>query len=341
MVRPWMHPSVFVGRADASVSAGCNKEGGSAAGEIAPEHDRFGRRYESSIFQWLPATFCLKTSRFIDPVHPLYPRQESTEELYESLEGVMKQVAWPLLRRCWMSARDEKYLSAGGEGMDDLLTTSKDNRNQKRFYVDDEDEERFASVQIITKIADYEFSSACRDYEGVWHVEGMSHERIVATACVVLEKPDCVTGGDLYFRAPFTKNDGRKLLYEIPQDRPDIVDHWIEELGLYPLGKVEMPAGKALAWPNSFVHKLGKMELISPTDSPHANKNSVSVTQTVRRRILVFWLVDPANPQELTTKTAETNYSVERALQSRLALMEERKKHKENWNQRAVTLCEH
>ena len=40
-------------------------------------------------------------------------------------------------------------------------------------------------VQVITKIVDYELEPG-QTYEGVWHVEGMSHENIISTICLGL-----------------------------------------------------------------------------------------------------------------------------------------------------------
>ena len=35
-------------------------------------------------------------------------------------------------------------------------------------------------LQVLTKIVDYEMKPG-QTYNGVWHVEGMSHENIIAT----------------------------------------------------------------------------------------------------------------------------------------------------------------
>jgi len=40
---------------------------------------------------------------------------------------------------------------------------------------------------VITKIVDYELDPG-QSYDGVWHVEGMSHEEIVATAIYFIHR---------------------------------------------------------------------------------------------------------------------------------------------------------
>ena len=47
-------------------------------------------------------------------------------------------------------------------------------------------------LQVVTKIVDYELAPG-ETYEGVWHVEGMSHEEIVATAIYFIDRDeDCL-----------------------------------------------------------------------------------------------------------------------------------------------------
>jgi hypothetical protein len=63
-----------------------------------------------------------------------------------------------------------------------------------------------------------------------------------------------------------------------------------------------------------------------------------------KRRIIVFWLVDPERKEMVTS--AEINpqqvlFSREDALRYRLELMEERKRHKQDFNVREIELCEH
>merc|ERR1712203_482879 len=70
---------------------------------------------------------------------------------------------------------------------------------------------RGRTIQVITKIVDYEVP-AHGVHEGVWHVEGMSHENIVATAELILSKDASLSGGDLEFKRSFTKSESGHLI---------------------------------------------------------------------------------------------------------------------------------
>jgi hypothetical protein len=58
----------------------------------------------------------------------------------------------------------------------------------------------------------------------------------------------------------------------------------------------------------------------------------------------VVWLVDPDAKGIVTTADVELqqlSMKREDALKYRLELMEERKRHKQDWNVRTIELCEH
>lgn len=66
-------------------------------------------------------------------------------------------------------------------------------------------------LQVITKIVDYKLSPG-ETYTKVWHVEGMYHEEIVATA-LYFEREDEFKGGNILFKRACHSNDvpqGRK-----------------------------------------------------------------------------------------------------------------------------------
>jgi len=107
------------------------------------------------------------------------------------------------------------------------------------------------------------------------------------------------------------------------------VDDFIQDKGLVPLGRLPLKLGQLTAWPNSHVHKL----------APLRNKASAPA----QRRIVVFWLVNPSHRIVSTKHVApqQGTMSLEDAKQHRLELMEERKLHKQDWNVREVSLCEH
>ena len=191
-------------------------------------------------------------------------------------------------------------------------------------------------LQVITKIVDYELKPG-QSHEGVWHVEGMSQEDIVLTALYILDRDDCISGGDLMFKRAFFEDEARNIFRNVGQERPLALDEEIEN-GLVPLGKVETNKGRLIVFPNSHVHKLTKMV----NDSVVEMSGDDSVVS--KRRIVVFFLVNPLRRIVSTCEVAPQkggSMTHEDALKHRLELMKVRKYHKQDWNVRDIHLCEH
>merc|ERR1712066_890646 len=81
-------------------------------------------------------------------------------------------------------------------------------------------------LQVIVKIADIEVPPG-GTHEGVWHVEGMSHENIVATAEVILHKDPTLQGADLEFKRAFTIDEAGTIRMEVAQCRSEAVEEFI------------------------------------------------------------------------------------------------------------------
>ena len=96
-----------------------------------------------------------------------------------------------------------------------------------------------------------------------------------------------------------------------------------------PLGTMKTPNGRVIVFPNSHIHRVTKM----------SSKNGADAV----RRILVFWLVNPESPivSSANVKPQQNMISFGVAKKHRLALMRERKVHKEDFSEREVFLCEH
>ena len=61
---------------------------------------------------------------------------------------------------------------------------------------------RRRQLQLETKVVDYELGDG-QSYGGVWHMEGMSHEEIVATAIYFIDRDDGIKGGGILFKQAF------------------------------------------------------------------------------------------------------------------------------------------
>merc|ERR1719433_41235 len=155
----------------------------------------------------------------------------------------------------------------------------------------------------------------------------MSHENIVATAELVLQKAPVLEGGELEYKRAWTKTEVGRFS-GLPQCRAGTIEDYIER-GLAPLGRVPLELGQLTAWPNSHVHKL----------SPLTNRSDAPA----QRRIAVFWLINPERRivSSRHVPPQQTKISLDEARAHRTELMEERKRHKQDWNVREVSLCEH
>mmetsp|Transcript_26698 Transcript_26698/g.78616 ORF Transcript_26698/g.78616 Transcript_26698/m.78616 type:complete len:451 (-) Transcript_26698:289-1641(-) len=143
-------------------------------------------------------------------------------------------------------------------------------------------------LRVIVKLANIELTPERPAYPGgTWHVEGEPQEAIVATAIVYYDM-DNVTESLLGFRRPV---DAMDIEYE--QDDWASVDaayglDWhatddraatvVEELG----SAVAQP-GRIICFPNTLQHRVAPFRLTDPTRAGH-------------RKILAFFLVDPAVP---------------------------------------------
>ncbi|CAJ1414954.1 unnamed protein product [Effrenium voratum] len=299
-------------------------KGGYAGGKggHSPVTDFWGRPYEASGYQWLPSEVSVDASgkcRFETYINNL-PADHS--ELYEALGQ--------LLSRCLPQLEASYAFAKVVEGVVD--PDEEEDPDESDCSAGDPKALEAASLkgrklQVIVKIVDYQVGPGLC-HEGVWHVEGMSHEQILATAEVVLRRDAALEGGDLEFRRGYSSSEASSLTLNFPQMRPEGFDEVVER-GLVPLGRLSLPAGRVASWPNSHVHRLS--ELRNAGDGPSA------------RRIAVFWLVNPEVRIISTQHVSEQQQLRSRdwALQHRLALMEERKFHKQSWNIRRVGLCEH
>merc|ERR1712087_750842 len=88
-------------------------------------------------------------------------------------------------------------------------------------------------LQVVTKIVDYELAPG-ETYEGVWHVEGMSHEEIVATAIYFIHRDRDIGGGNILFKRAFHRDEANFVYSAISQERPREVESMIRG-GLIPL----------------------------------------------------------------------------------------------------------
>lgn len=318
-VRDVVHPSLFPfvkGRTKL-------RPGAKAPPEPKPsEHDFWGRPYERSKYQWLPTPIAVdrnggvKILSYINNLdRNVYP------EVYDDLAELLG-VMLPLFESVYGYAKSVAF--HGAEVPEHELPEGSPRRSPgkrpPRVSL------RGRTLQVITKIVEYRLGT--KPFESVWHVEGMSHENILATGVYVLDRDPALAGGELQFKRAYTQDEAGQLFWNIPQCRSHAMDTMIDE-GVVPVGTLGMPAGRLLVFPNSHIHQLTPMRATG--------------AKQATRRVIVMWLVNPERPILSTREVRPQQGTMSRAdaEKHRLALMKERKLHKQSLNVRAVSLCEH
>ncbi len=292
----------------------------------SPEYDRFGRIYEASIYQWLPTPFRIGSdgSVTIDSYINNLDRTQFAA-VYDDLAALFA-TALPLIESVvgYVDQTDfwkEEHSDIEHEGE----LPEKVRQTQRQVEATSL---RGRDLLVIPKIVEYQLAAG-ETHEGVWHVEGMSHEHIVATCVYILDRDESLEGGDLSFKRAYTVEEAGRLFWNIDQCRPRPIEELVNE-GTIPVGSVATSKGRLVVFPNSHIHKLNALKVAASA-------------QQARRRVIVFWVVDPSIKIPSTREVAPQQgvISQEDALRIRLDLMEERRRHKQSLNIRAVSLCEH
>lgn len=207
---------------------------------------------------------------------------------------------------------------------------------------------RGQKLQVIPKIVDYELTPQHDSYEGVWHVEGMSHEEIVLTCLYILDRDNTIEGGEIQYKRAFLMDEVNYIWLNIHrQFRPEFFDTLLVDQELCPLGTVATPRGRLLVFPNSHIHRVKAMKIARQHQEKEQSNYGKDTANGAKRRIVVFFVVNPqrriVSTREVAPQQLHSGGSLqhEEALEHRLALMTERKFHKQDWNVRHVELCEH
>jgi hypothetical protein len=319
-VRDLVHPSLYPYIAERS------KTRKSVPTAETPSQDRFGRPFESSRYQWLPTPFHVAENGTVS-ISSYINNLDRTRHAaaYDDLAALFA-TALPLIESVVGYVETTKFWQEECKDVEhegDLPNDVDDTQGPAPVKV-----LRGRDVLVIPKIVEYRLA-ADETHEGVWHVEGMSHEHIVATCVYILDRDDALTGGELRFKRAYTVEEAGRLFWNISQSRPSAVEQLVDE-GFIPVGSVATPAGRMLVFPNSHVHKLSMLSVVNGATEG-------------RRRVIVFWIVDPSVsiPSTQDVPAQQGVIPHEKALKIRLELMEERRRHKQTLNVRAVSLCEH
>lgn len=106
-------------------------------------------------------------------------------------------------------------------------------------------------------------------HEGVWHVEGMAHDRIVATGIHYLSASASLSPGSLAFRRPLAKAETKIIEGRFKHETPPPFPY---KRVCVEVGEVGTPPGSALVFPNSLQHKLGQLRCDAAAKEPGVRK---------------------------------------------------------------------
>ncbi|TQV93510.1 WD40 repeat 2 [Cordyceps javanica] len=143
-------------------------------------------------------------------------------------------------------------------------------------------------LQVIVKLANIHLTPEKPHYDGgSWHLEGQQNEHIVATALYYYDN-DNITESLLYFR---TSADSEGLSMNLNYMQSDVrsiartfaVEQRHEASTLQDVGSVTTREGRAVFFPNLFLHRVDPFGLRDKTRPGH-------------RKILALFLVDPEVP---------------------------------------------
>uniref|UniRef100_A0A914DFU3 Uncharacterized protein n=1 Tax=Acrobeloides nanus TaxID=290746 RepID=A0A914DFU3_9BILA len=264
---------------------------------------------ESKKFQWLPSEFVVDSvtgavhiDSYINNLHP-----EEHESLYATLEKIfskfvpmfeilLTRLVNPIELRLklpaykWYVESNVDVEEKGNDEDEEDDDEEEEDEEQTRTFIDLKPGDfqppnlpenvislKGKRLQVIVKLANIHLTPEKPSYPGgVWHVEGMLNERIVASGIYYYDMEN-ITESRLSFRQAIAEPK-----YE--QDDRRGCEHFYgledESALTQELGYVCAEPGRLIVFPNVFQHKVEPFELVDKTRPGH-------------RKILVFFLVDP------------------------------------------------
>eukprot|EP01080_Neovahlkampfia_damariscottae_P008200 gene8200-28_t len=264
-------------------------------GEILKSNIKHGQ-YRSEEFQWLPADVDVSNDgkiKFLSYINNLHPYER--RELYGNISRILEKFI-PLFENVLTDSVNSNdniqkidmydlYDKPNSE--DDLdeyyvyrrpnwvpfNTTFKPNSIENKINL------KGRKLQIIVKMANILLTPENPNYEGgVWHVEGMENEDIVATGIYYYDNEN-ISNSKLHFRQSVLDPDyeqgdheGVGMIYELFDEGPMNQQ----------IGYITSQSERCIAFPNIYQHKVSPFKLEDSTKNGH-------------RKILVFFLVNPKN----------------------------------------------
>ena len=183
----------------------------------SPSHDRFGRPFETSRFQWLPTPFQVTADGRTTIASYINNLDSARHPEASSNLAALFGTALPLLENVMGYVQSTMFWT------DDCKSFEHEGElpapEVRTQAVAPSANLRGRKLQVIPKIVEYRLGAG-ETHEGVWHVEGMSHEHIVAICIYILDRDEALEGGELRFRRAYTVEEAGALFWGIDQIRP-------------------------------------------------------------------------------------------------------------------------
>ncbi|VBB17719.1 DUF4246 domain-containing protein [Yasminevirus sp. GU-2018] len=294
--------------------------------------------YLSTKYHWLPTDVEISKegdAKFKSYINNLHPGENA--RLYRVLERVLSCFV-PMFDVVLSDSLSPKVSRVGDHNLAidfDHNSYADRLKNRSRYTI------KGKTVQVIVKIAHIILTPENPEYKGgVWHVEGMANEQIVASGIYYYDQNN-ISESKLHFRMAgydpsYEQDDRVGVRREYGLKDEDRINNY--------LGYISTTNRRAIAFPNLFQHKVDNFSLEDRTKPGY-------------RKILVFFLVDP-NTKITSTSDVDPQQShwydgdnvkgkmtFEQAVEHRKALMEERKYAVDALTElvfeREFSLCEH
>eukprot|EP01026_Neomeris_dumetosa_P005335 TRINITY_DN11528_c0_g1_i1.p1 TRINITY_DN11528_c0_g1~~TRINITY_DN11528_c0_g1_i1.p1 ORF type:complete len:525 (-),score=69.60 TRINITY_DN11528_c0_g1_i1:206-1780(-) len=307
--------------------------------------DAFGREMQVSMYQWLPTNFEIDKygrANIRGYINGLGFREEYPE-LFKDIEQIFTYFV-PQIDAC----------------LTQLI------QSMEYGFYDDFEGLSNTVVQVVCKASNYILQPG-QEHEGVWHVEGMCHEHIVATGIFYYDMSDNMVDEGLQFRREIDEEEEELVIMEYRHEDPPPFDY---SRRVVELGTIETKKGRCIVFPNCYQHKLIKLrnqhktkvayrrmlvffivnpqrKILSTQDVQNQNWAKLKGVQAIEIQKVARKILGQSLPEAINQKiinSAKMGFTLEEAQQHRLGLMEDRKYFKDELNnsvEREIELCEH
>jgi predicted DNA-binding WGR domain protein len=272
--------------------------------------DIWNRPYEDSKFQWLPSNFYIDKNGECKIKSYINNLPNTEIDMYNNIEKIFNFVL-PYFEDIWSWIKTVN------------INTDTETHKYVSKKIFKKQSLKNRTLQVITKIVTISLKSK-DDLIGAFHIEGMPHENIVATASCTLYQDENFKSS-LSFKRTYTSDEELYLIENINQNPIKEIYDLVKNTYI-PLGTQKINKNMLIVFPNCNIHKVDMI-----------NKS----TKEQKRTIIVFWLINPDVSIKSTSDIKQQNYPLKQAHKNRLELMKERTIHKQTFNKREINLCEH